>query len=209
MPSTTATTPTPVWLDPATCRVADLRAVVEQQTDPAEFPRAQVVQGVTVYEADRLLAEAAGPDAGRAAQAELAHALLDGPGIVVLRGAFPDPAVLDRASAAFTALIEAQRAAGTTGGDHFAAAGSNDRVWNALEKLAVADPDTFAAYYANGALALVCDAWLGPGYQVTSQINVVNPGGAAQSPHRDYHLGFQSPAGAARYPPTCTGSAPR
>ena len=39
-------------------------------------------------------------------------------------------------------------------------------------------------------LALVSEAWLGPGYQVTSQVNVVNPGGAAQVAHRDYHLGF-------------------
>ncbi|HZG90160.1 MAG TPA: phytanoyl-CoA dioxygenase family protein [Pseudonocardia sp.] len=197
----TSTVPAPVtWLDPATCRVQDLHAVVERGTDPGAFPRARVEQGVPVYDGDRLRAEAAGPDAGRAAQAELVRALLDGPGIVVVHRAFPDAEIVDRATAAFSALIEAQNAAGTAPGDHFAAAGSNDRVWNALEKLAVADPDTFAAYYANDVLALVCDAWLGPGYQVTSQVNVVNPGGAPQSPHRDYHLGFQSPAGAARYP---------
>jgi len=46
----------------------------------------------------------------------------------------------------------------------------------------------------------VCRTWLGPGYQVTSQVNVVNPGGAAQTVHRDYHLGFQSDAQAAQYP---------
>jgi ectoine hydroxylase-related dioxygenase (phytanoyl-CoA dioxygenase family) len=42
--------------------------------------------------------------------------------------------------------------------------------------------------------------WLGPGYQVTSQVNAVNPGGAAQTAHRDYHLGFQSDTQAARFP---------
>jgi ectoine hydroxylase-related dioxygenase (phytanoyl-CoA dioxygenase family) len=199
MPGTT-TTASPVWLDPAAARVDDLRAVLEPGTDPAEFPRAEVEQGVAVYAADRLVAELDGPDRGRGAQAEIVHALLDGPGIVVVRGAFGDRAALDRTTAAFSALVDAQRAAGTAPGDHFAAPGSNDRVWNALEKLAVADPDAFAAYYANDVLAMVCDAWLGPGYQVTSQVNVVNPGGAAQSPHRDYHLGFQSAAGAARYP---------
>jgi ectoine hydroxylase-related dioxygenase (phytanoyl-CoA dioxygenase family) len=198
--SSTTTVPSPVWLDPAAARVEDLRAVLEPGADPADFPRAEVVQGVTVYDAARLLAERDGGDGGRDAQAELVRALLDGPGIVVIRGAFADRAVLDRTTEAFHALIAAQRAAGTAPGDHFAEAGSNDRVWNALEKLAVADPDTFAAYYANDVLALVCDAWLGPGYQVTSQVNVVNPGGAAQSPHRDYHLGFQTAAGAARYP---------
>jgi ectoine hydroxylase-related dioxygenase (phytanoyl-CoA dioxygenase family) len=35
---------------------------------------------------------------------------------------------------------------------------------------------------------------------VTSQVNVVNPGGAAQSGHRDYHLGFTSGEQAAQYP---------
>ena len=43
-------------------------------------------------------------------------------------------------------------------------------------------------------------AWLGPNYQVTSQVNVVNPGGAAQIPHRDYHLGFQTVEVAEEFP---------
>jgi len=61
-------------------------------------------------------------------------------------------------------------------------------------------PEVFADYYANNLIAAVCRAWLGPGYQVTSTINVVNPGGAAQSAHRDYHLGFASEIQAARFP---------
>jgi ectoine hydroxylase-related dioxygenase (phytanoyl-CoA dioxygenase family) len=35
---------------------------------------------------------------------------------------------------------------------------------------------------------------------VTSQVNVVRPGGQAQQAHRDYHLGFQTVAQAERYP---------
>ena len=53
---------------------------------------------------------------------------------------------------------------------------------------------------ATTAIALISEAWLGPAYQVTSQVNCVNPGGAAQSPHRDYHLGFQPPRVIERYP---------
>jgi len=53
-------------------------------------------------------------------------------------------------------------------------------VWNALEKLALRAPEVFVEYYANDLLALVAGAWLGPGYQMTSQVNVVNPGGKAQ-----------------------------
>ena len=62
------------------------------------------------------------------------------------------------------------------------------------------DPETFVDYYANEVIALVSTAWLGPGYQVTSQVNVVRPGGIAQDPHRDYHLGFLSNAVAERFP---------
>jgi ectoine hydroxylase-related dioxygenase (phytanoyl-CoA dioxygenase family) len=108
--------------------------------------------------------------------------------------------VVDRATAVFHALIAEQRASGATAGDHFAKPGANDRVWNALEKAALHDPEAFADYYANDVLALVGEAWLGPGYQVTSQINVVNPGGAAQTVHRDYHLGFLTNEVAAAYP---------
>jgi ectoine hydroxylase-related dioxygenase (phytanoyl-CoA dioxygenase family) len=118
----------------------------------------------------------------------------------VFQGAYPDVAVVDLATEAFARMIAEQRASGATAGDHFAKPGANDRVWNALEKLAVREPAVFAEYYANDVLALVATAWLGPAYQVTSQVNVVNPGGAAQSPHRDYHLGFMTDEQAARYP---------
>jgi ectoine hydroxylase-related dioxygenase (phytanoyl-CoA dioxygenase family) len=49
-------------------------------------------------------------------------------------------------------------------------------------------------------LALVSESWLGRGYQVTSKVNVVNPGGKAQIAHRDYHLGFMSEDQALAYP---------
>jgi ectoine hydroxylase-related dioxygenase (phytanoyl-CoA dioxygenase family) len=97
-------------------------------------------------------------------------------------------------------MIAAERAAGGGRNDHFATPGANSRVWNALEKLAVQDPEAFVDYYGNDILALVSTAWLGPGYQVTSQVNVVRPGGKAQEPHRDYHLGFLPNEVAASYP---------
>ncbi|MFJ5561208.1 phytanoyl-CoA dioxygenase family protein [Streptomyces sp. NPDC093250] len=190
-------TPAPAdWLSERDCDLETFRALVEQQTDLAAHPHATAVErNVLLYDADRLaLAD------GRAVQAELVRALAAGPGIVVIRGAFPDPAVVDRTTAVFDALIAEQRASGAGGGDHFARPGANDRVWNALEKTALYDPQTFADYYANDVIALLSSAWLGPGYQVTSQVNVVNPGGAAQTVHRDYHLGFLSNEAAAAYP---------
>lgn len=189
------------WLTPADCDLADFVALVSQQTDPADYPlAAAVVQNVVAYSVPELATATSTPDGRRTAQAEIVKALTTGPGIVVFKGAFADLDVVDRATSAFTALIDEQRTAGTKAGDHFAKPGANDRVWNALEKLALHDPETFADYYANDVLDLVSAAWLGPGYQVTSQVNVVNPGGQAQVAHRDYHLGFMTQEQAAAYP---------
>ena len=173
------------WIDEADLRLDDFRAQVLRATDPADYPLASDVRSnVLVYSA----ASIATADR-RALQSELIRALADGPGVVAFEGAF-DAGVVDRASEAFFTIIDAQRAAGNAAGDHFGKPGANDRIWNAAQKLALHDPQVFADYYANDALAVVCQAWLGPRYQVTSQVNVVNPGGNQQVPHRDYHLGF-------------------
>jgi ectoine hydroxylase-related dioxygenase (phytanoyl-CoA dioxygenase family) len=189
----------PGWYTPDDCRLGDFRAVVEQTTDLADYPSADEIRSnVLVY--GRKLSELTGTTAGRReVQAELARALLDGPGIVVFAGAF-DPAVVDRASEVFRAIIDEQKAAGSATGDHFAPPGNNDRIWGAIDKFALRAPEVFADYYANDVIALISEAWLGPAYQVTSQLNVVNPGGQAQVAHRDYHLGFMDREQAMAYP---------
>ena len=183
------------WLDEADLRLDDFRAQVLRDTDPADYPLATDVRSnVLVYSAATV-----GTADRRALQSELIHALADGPGVVIFEGAF-SPDVVDRASQAFFAIIDAQRAAGLAAGDHFGQPGANDRIWNAAQKLALGAPQVFADYYANDALAVICQAWLGPRYQVTSQVNIVNPGGTAQVPHRDYHLGFVPDEDLASYP---------
>src|SRR5689334_455253 len=174
------------WFTAADCRLEDFRAVCEQKTELTDYRHAtDVVDNVLIYPGTL-------PNT-REIQGELIRALTDGPGVVLFTGAFA-PAVVDRASAVFTDLIAEQQAAGVAGGDHFAKPGANDRVWGALDKFALRDPGAFADYYANDVLALICQAWVGPGYQVTSQVNAVNAGGAAQVAHRDYHLGVVSGA---------------
>ena len=183
------------WLNPDDVRLDDLLTVLKDQTDAADYPHAELIEHqVPVYDAARI--RTADP---RAVQNEFVTAFGTGPGIVVLKGAFGN-AVVDATTAEFNRLIEEQHRSGAAAGDHFAKPGANDRVWNALEKLAVGAPGVFATYYANDLLALVATAWLGPAYQVTSQVNVVNPGGEGQTVHRDYHLGFQSDEVAAQYP---------
>jgi ectoine hydroxylase-related dioxygenase (phytanoyl-CoA dioxygenase family) len=186
---------------PSDCRLADFIPLVDQVPDRADFPHAaDVVQRVLIYDASTLRDATANESGRDRVAAELVRALTQGPGVVVFRGAFPQTSAVDRVSAAFEAIIAAERERGGPASDHFAKAGANDRVWNALEKLAIRDPEAFVDYYGNDLIALVSTAWLGPSYQMTSQVNVVRPGGVAQDPHRDYHLGFLSDEVAARYP---------
>jgi ectoine hydroxylase-related dioxygenase (phytanoyl-CoA dioxygenase family) len=173
--------------------------LVEQESQRADYPHAAAIEhGAVVYDSmalrDFVNTDAAG------VEAEIAEALSTGPGIVVFRKAVNED-VVDRVSEVFRALIDEQRRGNKASGDHFGKPGANDRIWNALEKLAINDPAAFVAYYANDMIALAARAWLGPMYQMTSQVNVVNPGGAAQMPHRDYHLGFMTDAAAAAFPP--------
>lgn len=191
----------PAKLREEDCSIEDFAAVVSVTTDVADYPHAVgVEQGVLVYDAADLRTAITSSGGRDSVEAELVRALTDGPGVVALKGAFDDLEVVDRVTAVFDEIIEAERAAGTAPGDHFAKPGANSRVWNALEKLALRDPEAFVDYYANDILALISRAWLGPAYQVTSQVNVVRPGGVAQDPHRDYHLGFLSNEVVEQYP---------
>jgi len=226
------------WLEPGHLKLDTFLEQIAQVTRLEDWPYAQSVeQNALVYSADELHkilgvkanAQPCNPgsphykssladwssgldkDVALELMAEWTEVFLNGPGIIVIKGAFVDTfdigagnerttATIDVATGIFERLIENEREAGMGGGDHFAKPGANDRIWNSLEKHCVADPDNYLAYYSNPLLALVSRAWLGPGYQVTAQVNRVNPGGAQQMGHRDYHLGFMTSEEAARFP---------
>jgi ectoine hydroxylase-related dioxygenase (phytanoyl-CoA dioxygenase family) len=190
-----------VWLAEDSCDLDEFRRIVERAVNLADYPLAsEAASNVLVYDGPKARGAAASPETRKELMAEWVEALTDGPGVIAIRGAFADPGAIDAANAHFWAIIEEERSSHVGGGDHFAKPGANDRIWNALEKLCLRDPAAFAAYYGAAVVALVSEAWLGPSYQITSQLNVVNPGGAAQVPHRDYHLGFQSAREIVRFP---------
>lgn len=180
------------------CRIEDFAAALAQP-GPVPERAARHACGVPVYDGAALRREL-GALTREALLAEWAEVLRNGAGIVVIEQWVDDLGALDAATALFEALIAEQHAAGQAAADHFAAAGANDRIWNVLQKHCLRDPAGFARYYGNPLLGAVCEAWLGPGWQMTAQVNVVNPGGAAQAPHRDYHLGFMTPAQAQAFP---------
>ncbi|RYH02103.1 phytanoyl-CoA dioxygenase [Salipiger sp. IMCC34102] len=175
--------------------IATLKALIAQRLKPGDVPFASDIrQNVPFYDVPALDLD------DPALLAEWARVLRHGAGVICLGRAFPDTSPVDRATDVFRQIIAEERAAGAGKGDHFAAAGANDRIWNALQKHCLRDPEGFAAYYANPAIAAASRAWLGPHYQMTAQVNQVRPGGKAQRAHRDYHLGFQTAEVAASYP---------
>ena len=192
-----------IWLDQDAGDIDAFKAGIARETIAADWPHAaSVAQKVLIYDGAAVRRAATDAQARRALMAEWADAFETGPGVIVIKDAMPDLSAVGRATEIFEQIIDQQRQAGEGAGDHFAKPGANDRIWNALEKHCLADPANFARYYASDAIALPSEAWLGRGYQMTAQVNRVNPGGGAQKPHRDYHLGFMTPEQMQAFPST-------
>ncbi|BAN26842.1 phytanoyl-CoA dioxygenase family protein [Caballeronia insecticola] len=185
------------WYSESGCSLGAFSSLIERGAACAPAFAAEVRQNIPLYDCADIPKDDA---ARRAWQAEWAAVLRDGAGVFVLKHAYADTGPVDEATAIFDAIIRQEREQGVSGADHFAKAGANDRIWNAQEKLCLQAPRVFARYFANPFLASAAEAWLGPGFQMTSQVNVVRPGGEAQQAHRDYHLGFQTADEVQRYP---------
>lgn len=180
--------------------IAAFAQICARQTDPADYPYAQSVEkNVLIYRGDTLRAAEENAETRVALLQEIARAFLNGPGVLVVKNAYTDLTVLEQQNDVFATIL--QQEADLENGDHFAKVGANSRIWNALQKSALLNAQGFIDYYKNPILALLSEAWLGPNFQMTAQVNIVHPGGEAQSPHRDYHLGFQANEVLTQYPP--------
>lgn len=189
------------YFEQSDCELDSFKKLTSQTLDPASVPfAAQVEKNVPVYDMCALRPALERTDERKAILSEWAWVLGKSAGVIALKRAFEDTVPIDAASAVFADIIAEESANASGKGDHFAASGANDRIWNSLQKHCLRDPEGFALYFGNTAIAAACEAWLGPNYQMTAQVNQVRPGGKAQSAHRDYHLGFQSADSAARYP---------
>lgn len=174
---------------------------LDAETRASDVPHAIDIQkNIPIYSGDDVRGLASDISRRKALLSEWTDVLANGAGAIVIKQGMADLDVVDRASEVFDGLINREKAQSGGGGDHFAKAGSNDRVWNALEKHCLFDPENFARYYGSDCIAMAAEAWLGRGYQVTAQVNRVNPGGTAQKPHRDYHLGFMLPSQTLEFP---------
>ena len=165
----------------------DLAKICSQKTLQEDYPFADSVSNnVVIYDANYLETFIGDSENELRLKTELHQVLEGGPGVFVIRNLYRHDAI-DQSNNIFEKIVESE---GNTSNDHFAS-GTNTRIWNAFQKVALEDPDAFISYYSNNLLKLVAESWCGPNSQMTAQVNIVRPGGEMQKPHRDYHLGFQ------------------
>ena len=179
------------------CNLVEFSKSLDRNLQQSEVPLSHDIQkNVPIYDVSKIdfLSDT------KLLRTEWANILHKTSGVLVLKNAYPDTSIIDTASVIYEKIIADEKTATGDKADHFAASGANDRIWNSAQKLCQYDPQTFSKYFSNLAVDTACKAWLGPNYQMTAQINLVRPSGAAQSPHRDYHLGFQTKEIAESYP---------
>jgi ectoine hydroxylase-related dioxygenase (phytanoyl-CoA dioxygenase family) len=189
------------YYEPEACDLPQFTALIEQVTRAEDVPNAVGIEkNIPIYDMSILRPVLEEKTARCEIMGEWARVLHSGAGVVALKQTYADTTVLDKATCVYENIIAEEKKLAVGGSDHFAASGANDRIWNSLQKLCEASPEVFLNYFANTSIAAICEAWLGPNYQMTAQVNLVHPGGAAQQAHRDYHLGFQTADASASYP---------
>ncbi|KAJ5320206.1 hypothetical protein N7508_000489 [Penicillium antarcticum] len=191
----------------STPNLSEFKQICSQTTNQADYPLSSTItSNIPIYNLQSLESTGATKTKSNLAalQDEWYKCLHTGPGVYILKGMYPASKyakTFQSTNSAFDKIIATEKANNSmTKGDHFAAGGTNDRIWNSFQKHATTDPTSFADYYSNPYLNAVSESWLGPNYRITAQLNAVHPGGAAQDSHRDYHLGFQEAESTARFP---------
>ena len=183
------------------CNLADFQKIIDQKLAIDSVPHAkEIKKNIPIYDIEELQNIFQNAALKNDLMAEWAWVLRESSGAIVLRNAYRDTSAIDEATQLYEGIIADEKLKSGGGADHFAAAGANDRIWNSLQKLCESSPDVFLRYFANEPIQAACEAWLGPNYQMTAQVNLVHPGGDAQQAHRDYHLGFQTAEMSALYP---------
>ena len=186
---------------PEKCNLNEFKEIIGQTLRMEVTPHASEIENnIPIYDISLLKTVFKDDKSKGILMAEWAKVLKDGPGAIVLRNAYKDKSAIDEATKLYEDIIVSEKINIGGGADHFAASGANDRIWNSLQKLCKSSPDVFFRYFSNVAIQTACEAWLGPNYQMTAQVNLVRPGGNAQQAHKDYHLGFQTAEVSSLYP---------
>ena len=96
-----------------------------------------IEQNIVIYQGDELREGMADAEAETELKTELGNCLRDGPGIFVIRNAYPDTTVIDGMTAVFMQIIADEKSSLGGVGDHF---GDNERIWNSFQKACLVAP---------------------------------------------------------------------
>ncbi|NCV50420.1 MAG: phytanoyl-CoA dioxygenase [Rhodobacterales bacterium] len=148
-----------LWLEEMDGDFGTFRTQVTAETNPRSVPLAsQIEKQIPIYSGEAVRAASDQPSHRNALLTEWTKVFLSGAGIIVIRNGIENTAIVDRASEVFSQIIKSEKTDTLGGGDHFAQAGANDRIWNALEKHCLIDPHNFTEYYASDAIAMGAEA---------------------------------------------------
>ncbi len=188
------------FFNQADINISEFDRICSQTLEEKDYHYCSAIQKkVVIYEGDYLSSIIDSPNSVEL-KSELHNCLKEGPGIFIIKNIFTNKKAIDKATKIFLKIIAEENKSKEIQGDHFAKPGENKRLWNSFQKLCESDPEAFIDYYNNKFLRFASEAWLGPFFQMTSQVNIVKPGGVAQNPHRDYHLGFQEDSCVSKFP---------
>ena len=183
------------------CNVEEFEKIIKQQIDSNLLHHcSEIIDNIPIYNMKSLRENLSDSNKRISLMSEWAYVFSQSSGVLVLKNTYEDCSSIDHATKIYEKIIIEEKEKNIGGSDHYAKPGANDRIWNSLQKLCEKDPFVFAKYFGNEVIAAVCESYLGTAYQMTAQVNLVHPGGEAQSPHRDYHLGFQSKEALKNFP---------
>ena len=183
------------------CNIKEFEKLIKQEINSNLIHCAEeIINNVPVYNMEVLRDNLHDKDQRLSLMSEWAFVLSKASGALVLKNTYSDCSSIDLATKIYENIILEEKEKNIGGSDHYAKPGANDRIWNSLQKLCEKNPFVFAKYFGNEIISSVCESYLGPSYQMSAQVNLVHPGGEAQRPHRDYHLGFQSSEALRNFP---------
>lgn len=126
-------------------------------------------------------------------KAEFNNHLVKGSGVFLIKNVI-DNKIIEETNNTINNIIQTQK---KPDNDHFS---DNLRIWNFYEKFCIKNPQLFINYHKNPLFNIIFQSYLGPKYEVTSQINIVKPNSKSQIFHRDYHLGLMELHEILKYP---------
>ena len=183
------------------CNVEEFEKIIKQQIDSNLLHHcSEIIDNIPIYNMKSLRENLSDSNKRISLMSEWAYVFSQSSGVLVLKNTYEDCSSIDHATKIYEKIIIEEKEKNIGGSDHYAKPGANDRFWNSLQKLCEKDSFVFAKYFGNEIISAVCESYLGTAYQMTAQVNLVHPGGEAQSPHRDYHLGFQSKESLKNFP---------